>query len=282
MKRSKKEKEIAAKLCEYAKEIGEAETELSATTIHNKIDNLKSKARDHYRKYRKATATGSAVTSTDDEAFDLEKAYTAWMNFRVWHKQFKDVPGFGPLASISSVSVGDTLSITVPQSFSSRQASPAPTNSLTTTTRPLSKFTGDDSEEDDFGLSDLDQTTSQTPISSSSPTPTSCTSSDTPSTFYKPGSLKRVASDSAEPQNEERPEQTPKKKKMKIATSNAVSAGAAMVEKFAESQRELQNSQQVFMSNLMKEQRAHTQMLAQSQQTFQAQLFQKFFSDKKE
>ena len=58
MKRAKKE--IAEKLNLYAKEIGE-NMEFSPSVVHNKIDNLKSKAKDHYKKFRRATATGSAV-----------------------------------------------------------------------------------------------------------------------------------------------------------------------------------------------------------------------------
>ena len=80
MKRTKKEKEIADKLNLYAKEIGE-DIEFSHSIVHNKIDNLKSKAKEHYKKFRRATATGSAVDSTSDEAFDLEKAYNMWANF---------------------------------------------------------------------------------------------------------------------------------------------------------------------------------------------------------
>ena len=50
MKRTKKEKEIADKLNLYAKEIGE-DMEFSHSIVHNKIDNLKSKAKEHYKKF---------------------------------------------------------------------------------------------------------------------------------------------------------------------------------------------------------------------------------------
>ena len=66
MKRTKKEKEIADKLNLYAKEIGE-DMEFSHSIVHNKIDNLKSKAKEHYKKFRRATATGSAVDSTSED-----------------------------------------------------------------------------------------------------------------------------------------------------------------------------------------------------------------------
>ena len=89
MKRAKKE--IAEKLNLYAKEIGE-NMEFSPSVVHNKIDNLKSKAKDHYKKFRRATATGSAVDPTSDEAFDLQQAYTMWTNFRTSFNMASPVP----------------------------------------------------------------------------------------------------------------------------------------------------------------------------------------------
>ena len=56
MKRAKKE-EIAEKLNVFAKEIDETDLEFSAKVIHKKIDNLKSKENDQYKKFRRETGT---------------------------------------------------------------------------------------------------------------------------------------------------------------------------------------------------------------------------------
>ena len=272
MKRTKKEKEIADKLNLYAKEIGE-DMEFSHSITHNKIDNLKSKAKEHYKKFRRATATGSAVDSTSDEAFDLEKAYNMWANFRTWHCLFRDVPGFGPLATISSVSLTENEQ----PSSASLAISPSPS--------PLSvpagvaaigvqrRTTGDDSDEE---LEAVDPDPRGNSFVSAASVPTTPT--------YNPGSLKRKFARAAEVDefNQDREEDgnAQKKKKKVVATNNALSAGASMFHAFGETQRELQNNQQQFLSNLMQEQRAHTQMLAQSQMEFQAKIFGKLFSEK--
>ena len=56
MKRAKKE-EIVEKLNVFAVEIGETDLEFSASVVHIKIDNWKSKAQDQYKKSRRATGS---------------------------------------------------------------------------------------------------------------------------------------------------------------------------------------------------------------------------------
>lgn len=65
VKRGHKEKEIADKLNSYARELGAEDSDYTALMIHNKIDNLKSKAKEIYRRNRRATSTGNAADDGD-------------------------------------------------------------------------------------------------------------------------------------------------------------------------------------------------------------------------
>eukprot|EP00117_Sycon_ciliatum_P010189 scpid100544/ scgid12188/ len=106
VRRSVKEKEIGEALTRFARQLDNTDVEFTASVVHHKIDNLKAKAKEHYKKYRKMTATGSpAGDAGDDAAYDLTAAYATWTNFRTWHGIFKDVPGFGPLQSICSATI---------------------------------------------------------------------------------------------------------------------------------------------------------------------------------
>eukprot|EP00117_Sycon_ciliatum_P038536 scpid40822/ scgid28619/ len=118
-KRLQKEKKIAEELNLYARSVG-LDMTFDGKMVHNKIDNLKAKSKELYRKFRKTTSTGSPAPGPDD-AIDLEGAYAGWANFKKWHKLFKDVPGFGPLTSTSSLSVAAASSSS---SASSRSTSP--------------------------------------------------------------------------------------------------------------------------------------------------------------
>ena len=47
-KRAVKEKEVAEALTTYSRQLGDMESVLTASVIHSKIDNLKTKAKEHY------------------------------------------------------------------------------------------------------------------------------------------------------------------------------------------------------------------------------------------
>ncbi len=81
MKRSAKEKEIALQLTSFEEETfgKEKATNYTASMMHNKVDNLKSKAKELYRKYRRSTATGSpAGHPSEDSSFDLGSAHQTY------------------------------------------------------------------------------------------------------------------------------------------------------------------------------------------------------------
>eukprot|EP00117_Sycon_ciliatum_P009588 scpid100057/ scgid11820/ len=59
VRRSVKEKEIGEALTRFARQLDNTDVEFTASVVHHKIDNLKAKAKEHYKKYRKMTATGS-------------------------------------------------------------------------------------------------------------------------------------------------------------------------------------------------------------------------------
>ena len=70
MKRSPKEKEIASTMNEHARELSGEQDPFTATMVHYKIDNLKSKARDQYKKFQFVIVTGKtkelhAVVASD-------------------------------------------------------------------------------------------------------------------------------------------------------------------------------------------------------------------------
>eukprot|EP00117_Sycon_ciliatum_P028335 scpid101738/ scgid22792/ len=129
-KRTVKEREITATINEYARELyGPDVEEFPQSVIHNKIDNLKAKAREHYRKFKVETGTGAAVIDPGcDSAYDLEGAFSNWANFRVWHRCFSDVPGYGPLMSLNTATIASHTPVPV---SSSRSTSSPPTPSAT-------------------------------------------------------------------------------------------------------------------------------------------------------
>ena len=67
MKRSVKEKEVAEALTAYSRQLGDTESVYTASVIHSKIDNLKTKAKEHYKRFRRMTATGSPVGDTSED-----------------------------------------------------------------------------------------------------------------------------------------------------------------------------------------------------------------------
>ena len=71
-------------------------------------------------------------------------------------------------------------------------------------------------------------------------------------------------------------------KKKKKSPSTVAAAANSIMSSFSDTQKEMQQNQQVFLSNLMQQQQAHTQALLQSQLEFQARLFDKYFSKKDE
>ena len=148
MKRAVAEKRIADELNLYAKQLsgGDQEMIYTAAIVHNKIDNLKTKARDQYKKYRKKTATGSpAGDASEDSSYDLGTAFATWTNFKSWHRIFKTVPGYGPMNSISSVSVCG--------SSQSSQSSLSPCTTATEyTPRRISSTTATHSPDDAFDI----------------------------------------------------------------------------------------------------------------------------------
>ena len=69
-KRSVKEKKVAEVLTAYSHQLGDLESVYTVSVIHSKIDNLKTQAKENYKKYRKMTATGSPVGDpSEDSAF---------------------------------------------------------------------------------------------------------------------------------------------------------------------------------------------------------------------
>ena len=57
-KRLQKEKKIAEELNLYARSVG-LDMTFDGKMVHNKIDNLKAKSKELYRKFRKSTSTGT-------------------------------------------------------------------------------------------------------------------------------------------------------------------------------------------------------------------------------
>ena len=108
MKRAVAEKRIADELNLYAKQLsgGDQDTIYTAAIVRNKIDNLKTKARDQYKKHRKKNRNwfSPAGDASEDSSYDLGTAFATWTNSKSWHSILKTVPGYGPMKSISSVS----------------------------------------------------------------------------------------------------------------------------------------------------------------------------------
>ena len=103
-KRKVKEREISEKLNEYLRELhGDDVEPLTPLVVKNKIDNLKAKAKEFYRKFTAATSTGSSGDAA--AGLDLDSAARAWANFRTWNRVLGDVPGYGPVKSLSSAAV---------------------------------------------------------------------------------------------------------------------------------------------------------------------------------
>lgn len=288
MKRAQKEKEIAEELNRYGKSIG-VDVDYNAKIIHNKVDNLKSKAKDLYRKFQVSTATGSSASND----VDFAAACTSWANFKTWHRLFEKVPGFGPLQTVSSISVVDHQSsvssqVTVAESDQSSagsqemQTSPGEVAvsvavSHSTPHPPHSplRLTGDDSDNDIVGdTMSMESQTMTSSVANFHPTPVS-----TPTTTYKPGqhARSRVVEDDADESST--PTDEPKKKKKKRSLPRSADAttmedvGLRMVEKLSESQARLQENQQRFIAGIVRENREHTQALVQSQMVFLKKLF---------
>ncbi|XP_065181828.1 potassium/sodium hyperpolarization-activated cyclic nucleotide-gated channel 1-like [Sycon ciliatum] len=96
-KRGSAEKEVAHTLAAYAIEAGETEP-ITWKVVHNKVDNLRAKAKETYRRYRLKHQDGTFVGPRGaDSSYDLEGAFDSWQNFKAWHTYFRDVPGYGPL-----------------------------------------------------------------------------------------------------------------------------------------------------------------------------------------
>ena len=109
IKRKVRELEVVQALNKYAVKLyrDKNEHEFSLEVVSNKID-LKSKARDFYKKYTASTQTGAAVgdgCGGNAGNLDLAAAGAEWGNFKLWHKTFSDVPGYGPISSLSSAQV---------------------------------------------------------------------------------------------------------------------------------------------------------------------------------
>ena len=309
MKRSQKEKEIAEELNKYGTSIG-LDVDFNGKIIHNKIDNLKSKAKDLYRKFQSATTTGSAVTGE----VDLEGAYASWANFRTWHRLFRHVPGFGPLRSISSVSIPDVdppiisgggslisqasrsesaIGIpdehpprptshdasavsrspsSLPSSSSSSLLSSSPSPSSSLASRPRMRVSGDDSDNDIVG------DTMQHAVSS----PAGATASSTPACTptYRPGekTRARILEDDMD-EDDDVPIGPLKKKKKKRSSApppdvtSIEDVGMRMVDRLSDTQLKLQENQHRFVAGIVRENREHTQALVQSQMVFLKKLF---------
>ena len=299
-KRKTKEKEIAEELTLYARSLG-LQITYDQTMIHNKIDNLKSKAREMYKKYKKATSTGSAAPDGED-SIDFEEASRSWSNFKIWHQSFKDVPGLGPLTSISSVSVSNTRSGVLPtaavvpeaasnvlvdvqhmgrpNSESSSNGTPA---SAPTTPRTAAAFprtqrppmqTGNDSDDDIFAshkaTTEKGGEDHNMPASHQPQTPVALT--------YQPGhhAQKRAASDDSDvlETSSKATDHQKKKKRTSTPPSSALEDVAMkMVGKLTEAQASLQADQQQFMATLMQNQQTFTAGVLQNQMVFLKQLF---------
>ena len=87
IKRKVREMEVVQDLNKYAVQLyGEKnEHEFSLKVVSNKIDSLKSKARDFYKKYTASTQTGAAVgdgCGGNAGNLDLAAAGAKWGNFK--------------------------------------------------------------------------------------------------------------------------------------------------------------------------------------------------------
>ena len=309
-KRSLKEKEMTAKINLYAKELDGADApEFEVGVIHNKIDNVKSKAREHYRKYLRETATGSSAADPgSDAAYDLESAYANWGNFRAWHRCFKEVPGHGPLLSINTATISsqcDGNMATIPTTPTLATVLPIPAAAATTplqqpTCPPTCTSTpqtpgqpggrppmqsGDTDEENDLDLllaGSGGQSVSYCPSPSVPSVPTSGESH-----VYVPGAHGRKRSTSAAALDSDSDVEVvtcagEKKKKQKKNTkgrrgadaiSDTMAVADRMIEGIGAIQTESQKNMQVFMAGMMAEQAKTTQALVQSQMVFLKALF---------
>ena len=280
MKRMLKEKEMAVKLSDYARELhGEGAEEVTQQAVHNKLDNLKAKAREHYKRFQKKTSTGSAVADPgSDEAYDLEAAFQNWANFRVWHSLFGNILGFGPLTSINSAS----LATPVQPARSSPKRAPPPMHT---------------DDEDDWDSSLIENSGGAPSCSSQISVPSTPQASST-KYDYAPGSHCRTSAKRRVPDDlvglsdldededgDLGPAVTPKpaqrkRKRRSTPTGEQSGSGAqasvahTLIEGFGGIQREQQQSMQTFLSALMTQQQ-HTQALVQSQMLFLKTLFDK-------
>ena len=299
-KRAVKEREMTAAINTYAKELYGADSpEFSQTVIHNKIDNLKSKARGHYRKYRKETGTGQAVDDPgSDNAYDLELAYANWGNFKVWHHCFREVPGYGPLQSLNTATISSvSVPISQVQSAEPPQSSPRTSDHLPIQLLPVARppMSNVDSDDDlDLLMAGLGgETIVESPSVPQAPAPTSAAGAVTPTTIYVPGthgkrknSQQKASvtdfnddSDSDSFSDEEPKKPPPKKKPRKARNGDGVSNSDVMaitdrlIAGIGEIQTEQQKNMQTFTSGLMAQQALNTQALVQSQMSFMKQLF---------
>ena len=307
MKRSVKEKEVAEALTAYSRQLGDTESVYTASVIHSKIDNLKTKAKEHYKRFRRMTATGRPVGDpSEDGAFDLAAAVATWSNFKTWHREFSTVPGFGPQSSLSSTSFVESSDPgTQVAQLPTPAAQPQPSSD---DLYPRPNLSGADSEEDDtnatrdlllFGPSSPLPSTPGGPHASSpqpsAATPTARSLSPSAAASYIPGShgAKRNAASQDPEDHGSVGAEVAKKKKRKVAgTGGGIEA---VMSAFTNSQRELQQNQQRFTTALIEQQREHTQALIQSQikqqqeasaalmnsqMAFQAKLFAELFKEK--
>lgn len=263
LKRSLAERQIADKLNDYAKEIGlGSDVVFTGPIVHSKVDNLKTKAKELYKRYRRRTATGSPVGDPGkDDSYDLQAAIACWTNFKSWHRIFRDMPGYGPLQTLSSVSV-----LEVPESdgpgTSSTPTSPVASAVADGKSTPSSAGAADVSDEDLLlGKKTLDANYS-------------------PFTTPKARKHKEVIDSDDDSDDAGAGQKMKKKKKTKSAASTSPGSLAVaenIVKSMSETQRELQRNQQQFLAGLMREQQTHAQNLMKSQMKFQGELLAELF-----
>ena len=116
-KRAVVEKAIVESLNKHAWEIGrpDAEGNFTAEIVHSKLDNLKTNAKELYCRFRQKMATvAPAGDNSDDNSYDANGAIATWANFKIPNNLIRPVPGYGPLDTISLLSVSTWANFKIP------------------------------------------------------------------------------------------------------------------------------------------------------------------------
>ena len=93
----------------------DAEGNFTAEIVHSKLDNLKTNAKELYCRFRqKMAAVAPAGDNSDDNSYDANGAIATWANFKIPYNLIRPVPGYGPLDTISLLSVSAWANFKIP------------------------------------------------------------------------------------------------------------------------------------------------------------------------